>query len=454
MNHYLSGSLFSWRQIRGLMVPSILDSMSITLMNMLTTALISKNGAASVAAVSLVGPITGLAMCFFQGLGDGGSVVIAQCTGKRDSNLLGSAISTILWLSIFTCILFCVPFILFASGIIQMLYPSIDLEVAEKSVTYLAGCSFTIPLYALYSAFFRVLRGLGESKRTLYLSVIINGAYLVFSFLFLNILRMDIVGSVLALLSARIIGMICAAVLLFFWRPPIRMKLSHLFQFDKSLISSTLRISLPFALERVCTDAANLVFQMIMSSLGTVVIATRAIANSMLGVLYCPASAMAHVSVAVVGRCVGADMPDEAYRYGKRCRQIALFLLIAASLIFFPLMPVLLNQYNPSAEARILVPKLLISCLPCLFLFWPASNTYPSALRACGDSVYPTITSISVLWIVNIGLGYLLSIPLQMGIWGVWIAACCGWIAQSISFTIRFNSRKWMTKALFKTSKS
>jgi len=264
---------------------------------------------------------------------------------------------------------------------------------------------------------------------------------------------MDIIGSVLALLTARLIGVACAAGALFFWHPPVRVKLRQFLKFDRELISTTLRISLPFALERVCADAANLVFQMIMSGLGTAVIAIRAIAASMLGVLYCPAAAMAHVSVALVGRCVGAEMPEEAYRYGKRCRQISLFLLIAASFVFFPLMPGLLAQYNPSAEAEVLIPKLLLSSLPCLFLFWPASNTYPSVLRSCGDSLFPTVTSIGVLWLVNIGMGYLLAMPIQMGIWGVWIAVWLGWIAQGITLTLRFRSRKWISKKLFADQK-
>ncbi len=68
----LSGSVFSWREIFRLMIPGILDNLSITLIGMLTTALISKNGESSMAAVSLVGPVTGLMVCFFTGISAGG----------------------------------------------------------------------------------------------------------------------------------------------------------------------------------------------------------------------------------------------------------------------------------------------------------------------------------------------------------------------------------------------
>ena len=78
LSRTLSSSVFSWREIFKLMIPGILDNLSITLISMLTTALISKNGEDSIAAVSLVGPVTGLMVCFFTGISAGAAVIVAQ----------------------------------------------------------------------------------------------------------------------------------------------------------------------------------------------------------------------------------------------------------------------------------------------------------------------------------------------------------------------------------------
>ena len=78
----LSGPVFTWKQIIDLMIPGVLDNLSIMFIVMLITALISSNGETSVAAVALVSPITGLISCMFNGMAAGGSVVVAQSMGK------------------------------------------------------------------------------------------------------------------------------------------------------------------------------------------------------------------------------------------------------------------------------------------------------------------------------------------------------------------------------------
>ena len=78
----LSGSVFTWQEILNLIIPGVLDAMSITFIGVLITALISKNGETSVAATSLVGPINNLVVCLFSGISSGGTVIVAQCCGR------------------------------------------------------------------------------------------------------------------------------------------------------------------------------------------------------------------------------------------------------------------------------------------------------------------------------------------------------------------------------------
>ena len=92
----LSGPVFTWKQIIDLMIPGVLDNLSIMFIVMLITALISSNGETSVAAVALVGPITSLISCMFNGIAAGGSVVVAQSVGKGDPKQIQRSIGTAL----------------------------------------------------------------------------------------------------------------------------------------------------------------------------------------------------------------------------------------------------------------------------------------------------------------------------------------------------------------------
>ena len=75
-----------------------------------------------------------------------------------------------------------------------------------------------------------------------------------FSILFLNVLRMDILGSVFALLLARFIGSAASVILLFFWKAPVKMTFGQIFTGDKGILRSTLQVSIPLGLEQVCSS--------------------------------------------------------------------------------------------------------------------------------------------------------------------------------------------------------
>lgn len=139
---------------------------------------------------------------------------------------------------------------------------------------------------------------------------------------------------------------------------------------------------------------------------------------------------------------------DEAKRYGVRCDQIALILVLLTSALVIPLLPALLGQYHPTPEVLAMAKKLLYWSIPSLLLFWPRSNTLPSTLRAANDTLYPSVVSLAVLWVVTIGLGYVLAIPCKLGLLGVWIAMWASWAIRCVVFSVRFGSGKWLHKAL------
>lgn len=439
----LSGTVFSWQKILQMAIPYMLDSFSIMLIGMLITALISGNGEASVAAVSLVGPITNLVVCMFNGIGAGGTVIVSQCCGMGDPKQVSRACSQVIWLTVLIGVVSCLPLLLFPDAVLLALYPDAEQAVLEKASIYLAGSAWSTLAFTVYTAIYSVLRGLGESKKCLALSIIINVAYLLFSILFLNWLNLDIKGSVYALVLARILGAVCAIALLFFIHPPISLPPRQLLTFDKKLVGSTLRVSIPLGLEQIFSTCGSIVSGMFMVQLGTTAVATNAVANSLLGVLYAAALSASTLAVTVVGRCIGAGKKDEARQYSMTTVHICTIILAVTALIFYPLLPVLLKLYNPTPEAAATATKLLLLSIPALFLFWPMSNTIPSSLRAANDTLFPSVFSLSVLWIVNIGLAYVLSIHMGLGLIGVWIALWATWATRALGFYLRYWKLHW-----------
>lgn len=439
LSKHLSGEVFTWQEILRMLMPFILDSVSIFFIGMLITALISKNGESSVAAVSLINPLVYLVICIFNGIGAGGTVIVAQSTGTKDTEQVLTASGHVLTLTFLVGLVAVAPFILFAKSVVLLLYPSAEQVVLLKAIAYFKGTLISAVPFIIYTAVYAVLRGLGESKKCLALSIIINVAYLALSFLFLNVLRLDIQGSVIALISARVIGALAAILLLVYIHPPIRLKWKHITRLNGTLVRKVMKVSIPLSMEQLFTSFGAVVAEIYMAKLGTSALAAHAATNSLIGVLYAPASAAGNLAVTVVGRCIGAGKKQEARHYANVSVVISTILVIVTSFVFYPSVPLLLRQYNPSPETAAITTRLLWLSFPVVLIFWSASNTIPYSLRACNDTFFPSAFALIVLWAVNILLGYALSLPMGLGLTGIWIATWLAWAVRAVGYSLRFH---------------
>lgn len=448
LDRLLSSPLFSARQIYRMAIPLVLDGLSVVFINMLITALISSSGETSVAAVNLVSPVTTLAICVLNGVCTGGTVTVAQCFGSGSTQKTQHAAGQILWLTLLCGSAVGLVMLLLPRPILTLLYAGAEAQVLEKAIRYMALSSFSLILYSIYYAAFSILRGLGESKRCLFLSVIINVAYLLFSVLFINFLQMDIYGSALALTLARLVGALAALAFVFLPAGlPLHMKLRSVFCFDPSVFSSILEVSIPYSIEQIFLYGGNIVITAIAVPLGTSAIAANSIANSLFGLITFTAAAAGNLAVTVTGRCIGAGEKEHAYRYGILMMGFALFLLCVSSLVFYPLFPVMLRRLyavSPSLQASVL--RLLWHVLPATLLFWPVSNVVPSILRTGHDNIFPSALSLVSMWAIRVAAGYVLAFPLRLGLEGLWIAMWLEWAVRSVTLWVRFRRRKWLEK--------
>ena len=84
LNKQFGSYMFTHRQIFSMLTPLIMDTFFVTLIGMLTTAMISSSSQESVSAVSLVDPLYMMIYAVYNAISAGGTVVIAQYKGKGD----------------------------------------------------------------------------------------------------------------------------------------------------------------------------------------------------------------------------------------------------------------------------------------------------------------------------------------------------------------------------------
>ena len=439
------GRVFTRRQLANMTFPFILDSLSIMLINMLITALISSSGPTSVAAVNLVSPIFTLIICLMNGISAGGTVEVAQSWGSRDPERVCLAAGHILWMTFASGTALSLCLILFPRPILTALYPQAEPEVLEKAVTYMVQGSLSLIIFTIYTGVFCILRGLGASGKCLCLTIVINVAYLLFSILFLNVWKLDILGSALAQILARALGSACAlAFLLWPGSLPLHLNLRTLLTYRRKTAVSILRVSVPFGLEQIFLYGGNLVIAAMTVPMGTEVITANAIASSLQGVVTAAALAAGNLAVTVVGQCIGRGEHQEARRYGFESIALALGLLALGAAVCYPLLPAMLARlYTTTPALREIILRLLHNLLLPMLLFWPVSTVAPYVLRAAHDTVFPSVLSLCSMWGVRIGFGWLLCFRLGMGIDGLWIAMWAEWAVRTLALSLRLIRGNW-----------
>lgn len=450
LDRRLTSPVFTARQIYRMTLPLILDSLSIMFINMLITALISSSGESSIAAVNLVSPLLNLIMCVLCGISAGGTVAVTQCFGEGDLNKTQQAAGHILWLTFLTGSLLGLVLILFPRPILMSLYGQAEPAIMEKAVSYMVQGTFSMIIFTVYSGVFSILRGLGESKKCLCLTIIINVSYLLFSILFLNVLQMDIVGSALAQIFARAVGALSALAFLFLPRDmPIRLKLGDVFSFQKSILSTIMEVSVPLGVEQLFLAGGGIILAAMTVPLGTTAMVVNSIAASLLGMITAAASSAGTLGITISGRCIGAGEREHAFGYGCKMCVLALFLLVVSAVLAFPFFPVMLaHLYHASPEVQAKTLEMLWYILLPTFLFWPFSNVLPAILRAGHDTVFPSVLSLASMWGVRIVCGYFLTYRLGLGLTGLWTAMWAEWAVRAAVLAVHYFRKKWLVRAL------
>ena len=447
LSSQFSSTSFSYKEIFNMLFPLILDMFFINAINMLTTSMISTSGEESVAAVSMIMPISTLVLCLLNAIAAGGTVVVAQYKGRGDDQKINEASGHTLSITIGLALSICSLLIVFATPTVHFLYENAEPLVKEKSIQYLSGVSVSLIIYSIYSAIFAIFRGLGETKICLNLTIYINMSYFVLSFIFINLLKLDILGSILALVLARALGSAVSIYHLFLKKKRlIYLKLRDIFRFNARIFHSMLKISIPFGSEQLFFYGGSILVQKYIVELGTTSIAANAIGTSLFGLSFAAPMAVGNLATTVIGQCVGADKRELARWYGKKLIYLSTVLLLISLVFFIPLMPLLLNLFHPDPVTVPLILRLMwIAIIPMPF-FWPMSNIMPYTLRSAGDATYSSVVSVVTRWIIRVGAGYIAAIPLGFGVEGVWVCMSLEWVFRTILFWIRFRGTKWLSK--------
>ena len=115
--------------------------------------------------------------------------------------------------------------------VLNLLFGSASPEVLESARVYLIGSSTSFIGIAIVQAVCGALRGIGKTRASLALSLIMNLLYVLLNIVFITLLNMGVMGMTLAINIARFAGAACALYYLFRVDATLHIRLRDLFHF-------------------------------------------------------------------------------------------------------------------------------------------------------------------------------------------------------------------------------
>jgi len=439
----MENELFTRRALTRLLVPIVIEQVLAVSIGMADTIMVASLGESAVSSVSLVDNINILLIQIFSALASGGAVIAAQYIGRGDQKNANSAAKQLMYSSFFITLIITALSLIFNNQILSTIYQQIEPDVMNNSMIYYYITALSFPFLAIYNACAGLFRAMGNSKVTMYISILMNLLNISGNAILLYGLHFGVEGAAIPTFLSRAVGAVIMLMLIRHKDNKIYIEKIFNPEIDFKMIKRILKIGVPNGLENGMFQIGKLLVSGMIAALGTASIAANAVANSITGIAMIPGSAIGVSMITVVGQCVGAGEYDQAMKYTKRLMTIMFAAMGFLNVVLFLITPTFVTFYNLSDGARTTTIEILRIYALMAATVWPLSFGLPNALRASGDAKFTMLTSIMSMWVFRIGFSYLLILFFDMGLHGVWIAMYIDWIVRASILTVRFLRGKW-----------
>ncbi|MDR1446188.1 MAG: MATE family efflux transporter [Treponema sp.] len=432
-----------------LLWPLIIDQILIVLIGIIDTVMVAHLGDAAVGGVSLVDSINVLVVNVFSALTTGGAVVCSQYLGRRNPSQASASAKQLVYITILisgALVLLMFPGRLL---VLKLIYGHIDPGIMKEAEIYFFFTILSYPFIALYLAGAALFRTMGNSRVGMWISFLINVLNAVGNAVFIYLCGWGVAGAAAATLISRFVAALVIMYLLANLKEaPINIRGMYPVRILPSIIKSILKVAVPNGIEGATFQVGKLALAQLVSTFGAAAIAGNAVGNIFMTMGNLPGIAIAQAMIPVVGQSVGAGDFEGAKRYTKKLMFYSYVAMISFNTLNLLSMPLVFKLFAMSAES--LAYGRLFGTIFCTaaMVFWIPAYGLPFALRAAGDAKYTMIVSAIAMWVVRVGVAYLLAYAFGVGAVCVWISMVCEWLVRGGGYIARWKSGKWQEKRI------
>lgn len=385
--------------------------------------------------------IINLLIGFFVAITAGASVVIAQVYGAgrtRDVQLAtGNAIAVF---SLLGCLLMVLGLVASPAMLALLRTPA---DTMPGSVLYLRIYFLGVPFILVLNMESNMLRAVGDSFSPFLYMVAGCLANIVLDVVFVVWFGWGIAGVAVATVASQVLNMALLTVKLLRTPEGYRMSFREL-RLRGVYLANMLRLGIPSGLQSSMYAVSNMIIQVGVNSLGTVVVASWAMTSKTDGIFWAVSNALGAAITSFIGQNLGAGRHDRVKLCVKEGMILAGVITVALSgLIMLAAKPLLRLLTND--EAVIATTYEIMTYFVPYYFTWTAIEVLSAVLRGSGDAVRP---------VVIIGLGICLFRVIWVATLFAWyhtlpVLCLCyvaSWVVTSVALLLYFRKGTWLDR--------
>lgn len=436
-------TLYSNSDLRRLILPLIMEQLLAILVGMLDTVMISDVGEAAVSGVSLVDNINILVINIFAAMATGGAVVAGHALGQKNQEQAGRSAWQMMLFLLYSSVAMTVLLLGAHRVILRVIFGQVEEAVMASAVTYLIITGLSICPLALYNGCAALFRAMGNSRTTMYISLLMNLINLVGNAILIFIFRMGVAGAAIATLIARTVAALLIFRFMFDKKREIHFQNRLTLRMDIPQVKKILYIGIPNGLENSLFQLGKILLLSLVSTFGTSAIAANAVCGTITNFNILPGMAINMALLSVASYCIGAGDFGQTRYYTRKLMRLTWLCTSVVSLVMIVGAPLFLKIYHLTPETTTLALQVIRYHAVMCMVAWIPSFTLPNTLRAAGDVMWTMAIAIISMWVFRIGTAYFFSNVFHLGLIGIWIAMTIDWMFRGICYEIRYHGGKW-----------
>lgn len=284
--------------------------------------------AQSVAAVSTGTQVTQIITSIITGMTLGGTILVGKYIGMNRPEDAKSAIGTTLTIFAFFSLILTAVMLLSSGTILRLLQTPHTAFLPAKR--YVSICCCGIFFICGYNAISAILRGYGDSVRSMMFVAIACVMNIFLDILFVKYFRMDVAGTALATILSQGFSMIFSVIYLNRQHFLFTFRLQN-FRIEREKAFELARLSIPISFQECMVRLSFLYLTSVVNSLGIYAASAVGVASKYDVFAMLPATSIASALSAITAQNLGARKPERI----RRSVAVGLGIALAMSSCFF-----------------------------------------------------------------------------------------------------------------------